>query len=263
MPDIAQYPGGLVDPVVDTLKRNNELKRLETQKRDLIEQGDRDFRQGVEIAKARGGDVTGLEGVSKSVGESGLSIGKQTQREVPEDVGETIFGIIDDYTDDPSEAKKVTLRQQLLPYKDVMLEKGINLEEILSAKEPATEQEIATLDATRALAEQRRELKPDKVKPVKPSKYIDVGGVSMDDNEITTEIDGLKSQITVITEELTAEETDLEEEDIIERGKKLQTLAKKRKALIDKRNELRSGGQEETVVGDDEFNKAMDEYKKK
>jgi len=83
--DLAQYPSqGLADPIVSTIRRNRELQRLETQKQELIASGDREFQQGVEIAKQRGGDVTGLEGVSKRVGESALSISKQTQPDLPD-----------------------------------------------------------------------------------------------------------------------------------------------------------------------------------
>ena len=98
MPDIAQYPGGLVDPVVNTLKRNNELQRLEAEKRRLTEEGNVAHQRSMDVAgilQKQSGDPSAqfktLGGESPDVATQATKAFETFKPEVPEDIREALF----------------------------------------------------------------------------------------------------------------------------------------------------------------------------
>jgi len=280
--DIAQYPSqGLVDPIVSTIKRNRELQRIEAQKQELIATGDREFQQSVEIAKARGkSDVSGLEGASKSVGEGALRIEKQTQREVPEDEDAEIDEIhkdalaIRNYQDHQmfvSRWGEETLKKYNVPFEETG-------QKIKERDEEAGQLRSEKLASQKALTVQRG--KPDK--PMTRTQELDLrkkeendvrikigGGRSRTLDQADDYIDELDKKIAAKQVTISGYAKELDDDGTRERLTHMSQLEGLRierdeaiKKVEDARAELQAGNQKETVVGDDEFNKAMDDYLK-
>ena len=282
--DIAQYPSqGLVDPIVSTIKRNRELQRIETQKRELIEEENVTHQRSMDVAgilQKQSGDpsaqVKTLRGVSSDVATQAT---KTYGTFKPEDEDAEIDEIhkdalaIRNYQDHQmfvSRWGEETLKKYNVPFEETG-------QKIKERDEEAGQLRSEKLASQKALTVQRG--KPDK--PMTRTQELDLW--KKEENDVRIKIDGrsrtldqaddytdeLDKKIAAKQVTISGYTKELDDDGTRERLTHMSQLEGLRierdeaiKKVEDARAELQAGNQKETVVGDDEFNKAMDDYLK-